>query len=187
MPVRRRRRWPWVLLLTIACCCGCPAYYGRPIWSQYPVHASLPAQVADLSLRDDNRSEETARRLETEVRKEHWLAEETFAGVYTDPNGKQVTVFGATGVRLDPEGDADDEIARLAGTYRLGEVEKIDTGVRGRHQRCAVGRADGGTVVVCTTVDHGSIATAVFTRLSVQDSAALLETLRARIVTSGRS
>ncbi|WP_435829926.1 hypothetical protein [Micromonospora costi] len=187
VPVRRRRRWPWLLLLTLACCCGCPAYYGRPIWTQYPAHATLPPQVDDLSLREDSTSEQAARQLETEVRKAHWLAEDTFAGVYANPDGKRVTVFGGTGFRLDPEGDADGEIARLAGPYRLGEVETVDTGVRGRHERCAVGHTDGGDVVVCTSVDHGSIATAVFTRLSVQDSAALLARLRTRIVTNDQS
>ncbi|MEV1316272.1 hypothetical protein AB0J14_09330 [Micromonospora arborensis] len=182
VPVRRRRRWPWVLLLTLACCCGCPAYYGFPISAQYPVQAALPAQVDDLSLRQDNRSAETAQQLENEVRKEHWLAEDTFAGVYSTSNGKQVTVFGGTGFRLNPESDADAEISRLTERYALDAPESVDTGVRGRHERCAVGRSAGGEVVVCTSVDYGSIATGVFTRLSVADSAALLATLRAQIV-----
>ncbi|MGK5673684.1 hypothetical protein ACSNOB_12690 [Micromonospora sp. URMC 106] len=182
--VRKRRRWPWVLLLTLACCCGCPAYYGVPMASQYPASATLPAEVADLRLRDDNNSKETAKRLEAEVRKAHWLAEDTFAGVYSTSAGKRVTVFGGTGFRLTPESDAQDEITRLAGQYSLGEAQVVDTGVRGRHERCAVGRADGDDVVVCTSVDHGSITTAVFTRLSVDDSAALLGTLREQIVTA---
>ncbi|MET7672850.1 hypothetical protein ABZS39_32650, partial [Micromonospora luteifusca] len=182
VPVRRRRRWPWVLLLTLACCCGCPAYYGFPISAQYPAQAALPAQVDDLSLRQDNRSAETAQQLESEVRKEHWLAEDTFAGVYSTSHGKQVTVFGGTGFRLNPESDADAEISRLTERYALDAPESVDTGVRGRHERCAVGRSDGGDVVVCTSVDYGSIATGVFTRLSVADSAALLATLRAQIV-----
>ncbi|MEH1102867.1 hypothetical protein V6V16_27280, partial [Micromonospora sp. CPCC 205561] len=183
VPVRKRRRWPWVLLLTLACCCGCPAYYGVPMADQYPAHASLPAEVADLRLRDDSRSKATARQLESEVRKSHWLAEETFAGVYSTSAGKRVTVFGGTGFRFTPESDAEDEITRLTDQYSLGEARTVDTGVRGRHQRCAVGRADGEDVVVCTSVDHGSIATAVFTRLSLDDSAALLGTLREQVVT----
>ncbi len=182
VPVRRRRRWPWLLLLTLACCCGCPAYYGFPISAQYPARAALPVQVDDLSLRQDDRSTQTAKKLENEVRKEHWLAEDTFAGVYTTTSGKRVTVFGGTGLRLSPESDAEAEISRLTQRYALDAPESVDTGVRGRHERCAVGRADGSDVVVCTSVDHGSIATGVFTRLSVADSAALLATLRAQIV-----
>ncbi|TNH31173.1 hypothetical protein FHG89_03655 [Micromonospora orduensis] len=171
-----------MLLLTLACCCGCPAYYGLPISAQYPARAALPDQVEDLSLRQDDRSAATARQLESEVRNEHWLAEDTFAGVYSTTNGKRVTVFGGTGFRLSPEADAEAEISRLTDRYALGAAETVDTGVRGRHERCAVGRADGSDVVVCTSVDHGSIATGVFTRLSVSDSADLLDTLRAQIV-----
>ncbi|WP_433551174.1 hypothetical protein ACQP08_26090 [Micromonospora zamorensis] len=182
VPVRRRRRWPWLLLLTLACCCGCPAYYGFPISAQYPARAALPVQIEDLSLRQDSRSAETAKQLENEVRQEHWLAEDTFAGVYSTNSGKRVTVFGGTGFRLSPESDAEAEISRLTDRYALNAPETVDTGVRGRHERCAVGRADGSDVVVCTSVDHGSIATGVFTRLSVGDSATLLNTLRAQIV-----
>lgn len=186
-PARRRRRWPWLLLLTLACCCGCPAYYGFPISAQYPARAALPVQVDDLSLRQDSRSTEAAQKLENEVRKEHWLAEETFAGVYATTSGKRVTVFGGTGFRLSPESDAEAEISRLTDRYALGAPESVDTGVRGRHERCAVGSADGSAVVVCTSVDHGSIATGVFTRLSVADSADLLGTLRAQIVQPERN
>ncbi|MEV4826242.1 hypothetical protein [Micromonospora sp. NPDC049274] len=182
VPVRRRRRWPWLLLLTLACCCGCPAYYGLPISSQYPARAALPEQVVDLSLRQDDGSAATARQLENEVRQEHWLAEDTFAGVYDTADGKQVTVFGGTGFRLNPEADADAEITRLTDRYALEAPETVQTSVRGRHERCAIGRPADGDVVVCTSVDHGSIATGVFTRLSVPDSADLLNTLRSQIV-----
>ncbi|MEH1168207.1 hypothetical protein V6V47_22755 [Micromonospora sp. CPCC 205539] len=185
--VRRRRRWPWLLLLTLACCCGCPAYYGTPIASQYPAQAALPEQVADLSLRRDDRSETDARRLKDEMRQQHLLAEDTFAGIYSTADGKRVTIFGDTGFRWNPEGDADSEITRLSERYKLGTPETVDTDVRGRHERCAVGRSAGSEVVVCTSVDHGSMATGVFARLSVSDSAALLDTLRAQIVTPKQS
>ncbi|PWR13740.1 hypothetical protein DKT68_00690 [Micromonospora acroterricola] len=171
-----------MLLLTLACCCGCPAYYGFPIAAQYPARAALPEQVADLSLRQDDGSAEAAQQLESEVRQDHWLAEDTFAGIYATSDGKRVTVFGGTGFRLTPEADADAEITRLSERYALNAPETVKTGVRGRHERCAVGRSAGNEVVVCTSVDHGSIATGVFTRLSVSDSAALLDTLRGQIV-----
>ncbi|MDG4796105.1 hypothetical protein [Micromonospora sp. WMMD1082] len=181
---RRRRRWPWVLLFVLACCCGCPAYYGMPMASQYPANAALPAQVADLRLREDPRSARDARQLETQMRQAHLLADDTFAGIYHTSNGKRVTVFGGTGFRFSPSSDADAEIARLAKQYALGEVQVMETGVRGRHGRCAVGRTDGVGAVVCTSVDHGSITTGVFTGLSVDDSARLLGTLREQIVTT---
>lgn len=180
---RKRRRWPWVLLLTLACCCGCPAYYGMPMATQYPADAALPRQVADLRLREDPRNAQTARKLETQTRQAHLLADDIFAGVYTTSVGKRVTVFGGTGFRFDPSGDADAEIERLTQEYSLGAAEVVDTGVRGRHGRCAVGTSDGIGVVVCTSVDHGSLTTAVFTGLSVDDSARLLDTLREEIIT----
>ncbi|SCL38720.1 hypothetical protein GA0070624_6312 [Micromonospora rhizosphaerae] len=187
VPVRRRRRWPWVLLFTVACCCGVPLWWAQSLSEQYPASVALPDRVAGLRLREDERSQATARELETQVRQAHLLAEETFAGVYTTSEGKRVIVFGGTGFRLTPEADADAEIARLTEAYQLKPAMPVDTGVRGRYERCAVGRADGDAVVVCTSVDHGSLATGVFTRLSVKDSARLLDTLRRQIITPDQS
>ncbi|TDC75776.1 hypothetical protein E1193_24940 [Micromonospora sp. KC606] len=172
------------MLLSLVCCCGCPAWFGKPAWDQYPADAALPPLVADLTLRTDDRSKATADQLATDVRAANLIAEDVFAGVYGTGDGKLVTVFGTTGFRLSPESDADDEMTRLTDTYRLDPPQPVETGVRGRHARCATGRTDDGGVVVCTSVDHGSITTAVFTRLSVDDSARLLETLRAQIVTT---
>ncbi|MFJ6199706.1 hypothetical protein [Micromonospora sp. NPDC092111] len=182
---RKRRRWPWVLLLSLACCCGCPAWFGTPIWQQYPADAALPGQVADLTLREDSGGE--VQRLEAEVRKANLLAEDVFAGVYGTDDGKRVTVFGDTGFRFSPESDADDAMTRLTDTFALGAPQPVDTGVRGRYERCATGSSEGTDVVVCTSVDHGSSTTAVFTRLSVDDSARLLAILREQIVTPKQS
>ncbi|MBM0236099.1 hypothetical protein JNW88_01340 [Micromonospora sp. ATA32] len=171
-----------MLLIALACCCGCPAWFGKPMWEQYPANAVLPEQVADLRLRDDNSSTVASKQLETQVRQAHLLAEDVFAGVYVTPDGKRVTVFGGTGFRLSPESDAAAELARLKPQYELQDPQVVDTGIRGRYAQCAVGRSEGTDVVVCTSVDYGSLATAVFTRLSLQDSATLLETLREEIV-----
>ncbi|MFV2102667.1 hypothetical protein [Micromonospora sp. LOL_024] len=182
---RRRRRWPWLLLLTLVCCCGCPAYYGMPMASQYPANAALPEHVADLRLHEDPRSTQNARQLENQMRQAHLLAEDTFAGIYTASNGKRVTVVGGTGFRFTPAADADAEMQRLTDQYALVETKVVETGVRGRHERCAVGHADGIGVVVCISVDHGSLTSAVFTGLSVDDSARLLGILREQILTTG--
>ncbi|WP_408631003.1 hypothetical protein [Micromonospora inositola] len=182
VPVRRRRRWPWLLLLSLVCCCGVPLWWAQPLSTQYPASAALPDQVAGLRLREDERSQATAERLKTEVRQAHLLAEDTFAGVYATDDGKRVTIFGGTGFRLSPESDAKAEIARLQEQYALDPAVPVETGVRGRYERCAVGRVDGDAVVVCTSVDHGSLTTGVFTRLSVDDSGNLLDKLRRQIV-----
>jgi hypothetical protein len=179
---RRRRRWPWVLLLTLACCCGCPAYFGQPMWDQYPASVTLPAQVSDLRLRDDTASTRAADRLKRDVRSAHLFAENTFAALYADGAGKRVTVFGTTGFRFSPESDLESELTRLTDRYKIQDVEPVDARSRGEHVRCGVGRDSGNTVAVCAWADHGSLATALFTRRSVDDSAALLEDLRTTLV-----
>jgi hypothetical protein len=187
--VRRRRRWPGFMtmftLLTIACCCGCPAYYGKPMWEQYPASATIPAQVADLSRRDDSQSKRAAQRLEQDMRTAHTFAEGTFAGVYSDPSDKRVTVFGVTGFRFSPDKDLDAEVTRLTEAYQLTDPRSIDTGIRGEYLRCGTGRVEATAVVLCTWADHGSLATALFDRRSVADSAQLVGDLRENIVRRG--
>ena len=138
------RRWPWLLLLTLACCCGCPAYYGFPISAQYP--------VARRTARAGGRPEPAPGQRQHGDRPDSWRARyarstgwpRTRSPASTPPtNGKQVTVFGGTGFRLNPESDAEAEISRLTERYALDAPESVDTGVRGRHERCAVGRSDG--------------------------------------------
>jgi hypothetical protein len=184
VPVRRRRKWPWLLLLTLVCCCGIPAYFGGPMAQQYPASAALPDQLADLSLRDDAASADVAKRLENEMQATYW-AEDTFAGIYSSANGKRVVIFGAIGFRFSPDKDVDAEIGRLRDEYDLRDIRTIDTGTRGEHQRCGTGRWNDDSVVVCTWADHGSIATGVFDRLSVDDSARLLARMRSSIVSRG--
>ncbi|MER7169550.1 hypothetical protein ABT336_26260 [Micromonospora sp. NPDC000207] len=171
-------------LLTVACCCGCPLYFGKPAWDQYPATASLPAEVADLRLRD---ADDSVREMEAEISRANWLTEETFSGRYTDQAGKQVTVIGGTGFRPTPESDAEGELGRLTERYALTDVTPVDSAIRGRHVRCGTGRSGETSVVVCTSVDHGSLITGVFTRLSLPDSASLLGTLRSRIITVERT
>ncbi|MGI5215602.1 hypothetical protein [Plantactinospora sp. CA-290183] len=74
------------------------------------------------------------------------------------------------------------EFTRLREQYGITEEQAVDATERGEYRRCGAGRRDGESVVVCTWADHGSLATALFTRLSVQDSADLLTDLRAGIV-----
>jgi hypothetical protein len=182
-PPRRRRRWPRRLalftLLSVACCCGVPAYFVWPAAGQYPATAALPPSVADLDLRDDAAGRRAAERLLQE------LGSGAFAGVYADGNGKRVTVFGVTGLRLAPKQDLEAHIARLTPKYDIRDVQPYDLAEPGGHERCGVGRTGGATVVVCAWADHGSLATVVLTRRSVADSAELTETFRSAVLTRG--
>lgn len=185
VPVRRRRKWPWVLLLSVLCCCGVPGYFAQPYWEQYPVSATTPATIADLSLRQDDASERTANRLRAATRTEYALAESTFAAIYADGRGKRVTVFGATGLHFDLDGDVTHEINRLTDRYGLTEIQSVPGDGRGEQRRCGVGDDDGKGVVVCSWADHGSVGSGVFTRLNVEDSSRLLSTVRGSILTRG--
>jgi hypothetical protein len=182
---RRKRRWPANLalfsLLSFACCCGIPAYYAWPAARQYPVSASLPDTVGDLTLRDDDASKNAADRLGQQMRDENASVDSVFAGVYGDRNGKRVTVFGVTGLRLAPGSDVKEQLARLSGTYDLGETSSFDLGESGVHELCGVGKA----VVVCAWADHGSLATVILTRRSLDDSADLVVVLRSAVLTRG--
>jgi hypothetical protein len=168
----------------VACCCGVPAYYSWPAARQYPVKAELPQSVADLSLRDDNTSQRAVDRLTQEMR-DSGSSGDVFAGVYADDNGKRVTLFGTTGLRLSPKSDVEAELQHLTSEYDIRDVEPYDLGETGAHERCGVGDSSGTSVVVCAWADHGSLGAALLTRRSVADSATLLAMLRSAVLTRG--
>jgi hypothetical protein len=186
---RRRRRWPANLalfsLLSLVCCCGVPAYYAWPAARQYPVTATLPDTVADLGLRDDNASRRAVERLTQDLRDANASADSVFAGIYSDDNGKRVTVFGTTGLRLAPGSDLEHELTRLTDRYSIRDVKTYHLGEAGAHERCGVGDSNGNSVVVCGWADHGSLATVLLTRRSVADSAELVGILRSAVLTRG--
>ncbi|MFG1995977.1 hypothetical protein ACGFJ7_38990 [Actinoplanes sp. NPDC048988] len=171
-PPRRKRRWGRRLalfsLLSVACCCGAPFAAYRLSSAQYPVTAVLPESFADLQLRD---TQDTGA--------------DSFAGEYKDDRGKRVTVFGTTGFRLNPGDDVGAHLEQVADEYKLSDVREFDLGEFGAHESCGVGRDDGATVVVCAWADHGSLATVLLTRRSVQDSADLVARLREAVLTRG--
>ena len=172
-------------LLSVACCCGVPTYFAWPAAAQYPASAVLPASVADLRLRDDAAARQAADRLAGQLLDVDLVADDVFAGVYGDSAGKRVTLFGMTGFRLTPQADLEAEMQHLAGRYDLTGVEPFDLGEAGAHERCGVGRAPGGTVVVCGWADHGSLGAAVLTRRSTAESAELVGLLRQSVLTRG--
>lgn len=173
-------------LFSLLCCCGVPlAYFTIPAARQYPVNAVLPDSFLDLNKRNDGNSQEAAARLAQEMRDAGGKAGDTFAGIYGDGNGKRVTVFGVTGWRLDPGHDVRSELDRLSDEFHLGDLQSFPAGEFGVHEECGVGRSDGRTVVVCAWADHGSLATVLLTRRSVQESAQLVEQLRSAVLTPG--
>ena len=172
------------MLLGVACCCGLPTAYAS--WAparQYPVTAVPPPRVADLTLRDDSASRRAVARLKQQLRDANARVDDVFAGVYADPNGKRVTIFGTTGLRFNPKADVQAELRRLAGEFALRDVEPYDLGETGVHERCGTGTVDGSPVVVCVWADHGSLGTVVANRRSVWDGAELTGILRSAVLT----
>jgi hypothetical protein len=187
-PRRRRHRGRNFLLFSLlaaVCCCGIPAYFAWPAAQQYPVSAILPASVADLNLRDDNASKRAAERLSQQLHDSKLAGQDVFAGVYADGNGKRVTIFGTTGLRLNPQQDVKAELDYLTGDYNLTEIASYDLGEAGVHERCGIGRSGGAGVVVCAWADHGSLATVLLTRRNVTESAELVGVLRTAVLTRG--
>jgi hypothetical protein len=189
-PRRRRRHWGrrfgLFSLFGLLCCCGLPlAYFNFPAARQYPVNAVLPDSFLDLNKRNDDNSKEAAARLAEQLRDAGGKADDTFAGIYGDGDGKRVTVFGVTGWRLDPGRDVETELNRVSDEFNLGDVQSFKAGEFGVHEECGVGRSDGGTVVVCAWADHGSLATVLLTRRSLHESAQLVEQLRSTVLTPG--
>ena len=183
-PPRKRRRPLRTLgtftLLTLVFCCGVPALFLWPAAGQYPVSAVLPGSVSDLDLRDDSTSRRAAERLAAELDDA-----KAFAGVYADGNGKRVTIFGTTGLRLTPKQDVEAQIQQLTTDYDVKDVQSFDMGETGVHERCGTGKAGRNTVVVCAWADHGSLVTVLMTRRSVADSADLTAVLRSAVLSRG--
>jgi hypothetical protein len=165
-------------LLSALCCCGVPGYFLWPAAQQYPVSAVLPSSVADFDLRDDGASKRAVERLADQVGGLSLVSGDVFAGMYADGNGKRVTIFGSTGLRLTPEADVEAELSHLTDEYQIKDVEAYDLGETGVHERCGVGRSGGDTVVVCAWADRGSLATVVLTRRSAAESARLTGVFR---------
>jgi hypothetical protein len=179
---RALRRLTLFTVLTMVLCCGAPlAYTQIPAAQQFPVSAVLPDSFADLIRRETESARRAVDRLAEQLQNAGSSAD-AFAAVYSDGDGKRVTLYGATGFRLTPAADASAQMDRLADSLSLSEVTDFDTGEFGVHEKCGVGRSDGTPVVACTWADHGSLATVLLTRRSLDESATLVTQLRDEVL-----
>ncbi|HWS39599.1 MAG TPA: hypothetical protein VN408_43490 [Actinoplanes sp.] len=181
---RRLRRLTLVVAVVIALFTVGPYVQPHiPVLNQFPVTAILPDDFSDLSLRDTEAGRQAAQKLADQLQ-EAGSGSDTFAGIYGDGRGKRVTVFGVTGLRLTPGSDVADQLGRMADSLSLKNIQPIDTGVFGVHQQCGTGRLDGTSVVACAWADHGSLATVLLTRRSLDESATLVSRLRSTVLTT---
>ncbi|GIF07513.1 hypothetical protein [Actinoplanes siamensis] len=182
-PRRRLRRLLLVITVLAAMWFGAPLAYDRwPTLAQFPVTASLPERIGDLELRADDASRRAVDRLADQLTAAGSEGQ-AFAGVYGDGDGKRVTVYGVTGWRFTPQSDLNGQLARISGDVRLTGVRDFPLAASGAYQTCGAGRLNGTSTVICTWADHGSMATVLLTRRSVQESAELVARLRGEVLT----
>ncbi len=182
---RRKRKWPWVLgifgLLCVLCCGLCLAAT-IPLRQQWPARiAAMPDELAGLKRDKDPLVSLVAKAAEAEIRKER-IVDDAFAAMYVDPKtkgkeDKQVLVFGATLLVLDPAGELKKAIQGAG--KGISDVTALEDGIS-----CANGKDDKDKkVVICAWIDHGSLGVGVFYGgRSMRDSAAVLRALRKEII-----
>jgi len=186
----RRKRWPWVLgvfgIIAMLCCGSCFALnaFTAPIRAQYPARvAALPQELPGLRRSDDPIVRTIAAAAVERFRWEPYV-DDAFAAMYVDPKSRdrQVIVFGATALLLDPGGELDKQVKSAGDT--ISGVTTYPPGLMGGQLRCANGKDDKNKpVVLCAWADHGSLGVAMcHGRRPMDECAALLGTLREKII-----
>ncbi|NUT31740.1 MAG: hypothetical protein HOV79_01570, partial [Hamadaea sp.] len=185
--VPRKRRWPWIVgvfaLLGVVCCGLCTAVTA-PLWGEYPSRiAATPASVAGLKRDDNGLVRLVAEEAKVRIRaSEH--VDDGFADHFVDPHasGRDVIVFGGTGLIWDPKGTLK-AVIEGAGKDLTG-VAAYPPGTLGGLLKCGDGKDDKNKpVVLCAWIDHGSMGVGVFYgKRSHQDSAAFLRAYREAVI-----
>ncbi|WP_117210077.1 hypothetical protein [Allorhizocola rhizosphaerae] len=178
----RKRKWPWVLgIIGTLCvlCSGLCLAATIPLREQWPARiAAMPDELAGLRRERDPLVNLVAAAAEREIRNEQ-IVDDAFAAMYGDPKSKdrQVLVFGATLLILDPPGELKKAIAGAGKS--ISEVTPFDEGIS-----CANGKDDKDKpIVVCAWIDHGSMGVGLFYGArSMPASAAWLRALRNEII-----
>ena len=183
---RRRRKWPWVLLVMLVFCggcCGVTYRWGKQFYDQYPSAANTAATVTGLTAVDDAAAATSAVAMRKAFDSDQ-LDESRFTVVYADTaNGRaRVIVFGATRFITDPTKALTDGLQKLTPIVELSGVRDVDAGSLGGTARCGSGRLSGRTVSVCAWADHGSLGGATFASRGISTSGPLLQRIRASII-----
>lgn len=186
-PRRRRRRWPWWLLfwfLLAATCCGGVTLWGKPFIDEYPASIAAEADVPGLSRSKDDGRQKTADALLGKVESEQW-DEASYAVLYTDSRQRGATLLATSRFVWDPEKDLTARFATLTGDLKITGDAEVDAGTLGGYKRCGAGTLAGRSVSVCGWADHGSLAVGIFGNRSVDESSALLDTIRGAVLKRG--
>lgn len=184
---KRRRKWPWVLLVMLVFCggcCGLTYRWGKQFYDQYPSAADVTATVTGLAVVDNDASAAKSAEAMRKAFDSDQLDEARFTVVYADTGNDRARViaFGTTRFITDPKKALTDGLQKLTPIVELSGVRDVSAGSLGGQERCGSGRLSGKTVSVCAWADHGSLGGAVFASRGIETSGPLLQQIRASVI-----
>jgi hypothetical protein len=168
----------------LAACCGGVTLFAKPYVDEYPASIAAEADVPGLTRSKDADRQKTADELLGKVESEQW-DEASVSVLYTDNRSRGATLLATTRFVWNPEKDLTASFADLTGDLKIKDDAAVDAGALGGYKRCGSGTFNGRGVVICGWADHGSLAVGMFGNRSVDESSALLDTIRAAVLKRG--
>jgi hypothetical protein len=156
-------------------------YTAWGIFSEKDATISTPDTIGALRLDRSENGVQTAEYLQTALSAEVDL-DKAVGAVYADGagGGKTVLFLGGTGLIWTPESDLDTAFGLISDAQgAVTDLRKVDAGQLGGTMKCGVTKSDDGDLSVCGWADHGSLALAMFTNRSLDESAGVLRDIRA--------
>jgi hypothetical protein len=154
-------------------------YTAWGVFSEKDATLTTPDTIGALTLDRSESGVQTADYLQTALSAEVDL-DKAVGAVYTDAGGKGVLFLGGTGLIWAPEANLDvafDMISDSEGA--VTGIRTVDAGELGGTMKCGVTKSDDADLAVCGWADHGSLALAMFTNRSTDESGRLLREIRA--------
>ena len=187
-PVRRSRRRTIVLGSVLAVGVAGALAVGIAGWwinQQRGTSLDAPAQAAGLTRDDSDRAKETADYLRNGFAADIDL-DRSIGVIYKDPAdaNRTVMLFGGTTLIWQPQRDLDklfDLVSDDGG--KVEGLHEVPAGQFGGVMKCGTTATEDGGLSVCGWADHGSVALAMFSGRSVDESATLLRELRQAVQT----
>jgi hypothetical protein len=189
-PVRRSRRRVIVLGSALAVGLVGALLLGIAGWrigAQKDANLDAPAQVAGLTRDDSDRAKSTADYLRSGFAADIDL-DESIGVIYKDPADAKRTVllFGGTTLVWQPERDLDNLFDLVSDdSGKVDGLHEVPAGRLGGVMKCGTTTSQDGELAVCGWADHGSVALAMFSGRTAEESAGLLRAIRDTIQTRG--
>jgi hypothetical protein len=165
----------------VACCAGVWRSVG-PYVQQWPASIATDRAVAGLVTTEDKARSTRAKSMLHKI--DAWYDQDSFTALYADAADRRrlVTVFGVTRFIWSPGPDLDQAFDAVSGGIKLTGPHQVDVGPPGGEARCGAGQTEGRALVACGWADHGSLGIVLFTNRSEADSAALMQTIRTKLI-----